>query len=76
LVCQLLPLDKPSAKDYAGTVKITSSDSNAVLPANAGLSNGVGSFSVTLETAGFQSITATDTVTGSITGTSNSITVT
>ena len=33
-----------TATGYAGTVKITSSDSEAVLPANAGLTNGVGSF--------------------------------
>jgi|GEM_PF-1239745 len=63
------------ATGYAGTVKITSSDSQAVLPANAGLTNGVGSFSVTLETAGSQSITATDTVTSSITGSQTGITV-
>ena len=48
---------------YTGTVAITSSDGQAVLPPNAVLTNGVGSFSVTLETAGSQSITATDTVT-------------
>ena len=60
---------------YAGTVAITSSDSKAVLPPNALLSSGTGSFSVTLETAGTWSITATDTVTGSITGSQSSITV-
>ena len=60
---------------YAGTVKITSSDGKAVLPSNAGLPNGVGSFSVTLETAGSQSITATDTVSSSITGSQSGITV-
>ena len=63
------------ATGYAGTVKITSSDGAAVLPANAGLSGGVGSFSVTLETVGSQSITATDTVSGSISGSQNGITV-
>jgi hypothetical protein len=35
----------------------------------------VGTFSATLKTVGPQTITATDTVTASITGTSNSITV-
>lgn len=60
---------------YAGTVAITSSDSAAVLPANAGLSSGVGSFSVTLKTVGSQSITATDTVTSSITGSQPGIVV-
>ena len=63
------------ATGYAGTVKITSSDSQAVLPANSVLSSGVGSFSVTLKTAGTQSITVTDTVTSSITGLQNGITV-
>jgi hypothetical protein len=63
------------ATGYAGTVKITSSDPKAVLPANAGLTNGVGTFSVTLETAGTQSITATDTVTSTITGSQTGITV-
>ncbi len=61
---------------YAGTVAITSSDAQAVLPANAGLTNGVGSFSVTLKTAGTQSITATDTVTSSIAGSQTGIAVT
>jgi len=60
---------------YAGTVKITSSDSLAVLPANAALTNGVGSFAVTLKTAGSQSITATDTVTSAINGSQTAITV-
>jgi len=45
-----------------------------VLPANGGLAGGVGAFSVTLETAGSQSITATDTVTGSIAGSQTGIT--
>src|SRR5262249_30340335 len=43
-----------------------------VLPADATLTNGVGTFSETLKTAGSETITATDTVTSSITGTSNS----
>jgi hypothetical protein len=57
-----------AATGYAGTVHITSSDSSATLPANGALSGGVGSFSVTLRTLGTQSVTATDTVTASITG--------
>jgi hypothetical protein len=60
---------------YAGTVAITSSDSKAVLPANAQLTDGVGSFIVTLVTAGSQSITATDTVSNSITGSQTGLTV-
>jgi RHS repeat-associated protein len=64
-----------TATGYAGTVHFTSTDGSAVLPANATLTNGVGTFSATLKTAGNQTITATDTVTSSITGVTNSITV-
>ena len=60
---------------YTGTVHFTSSDGAAVLPANSTLTNGVGTFSVTLKTAGAQTIAATDTVTASITGVSGSVTV-
>ena len=60
---------------YSGTVHFTSSDGQAVLPANSGLTNGVRTFSVTLKTAGSQTVTATDTVTSSITGTCGSISV-
>jgi probable HAF family extracellular repeat protein len=60
---------------YAGTVHFTSTDLQAVLPANATLKNGTGTFSATLNTVGSQTITATDTVTVSITGSSNSISV-
>jgi hypothetical protein len=56
---------------YSGTVQFTSSDPQAVLPHNSTLTNGVGSFSATLKTAGAQTITATDTVTTSIVGTAN-----
>jgi hypothetical protein len=60
---------------YAGTVHFTSSDGQAILPADSTLTNGTGTFSATLKTAGGQTITATDTITGSITGTSSSINV-
>ena len=63
---------------YTGTVHVTSSDAQAVLPANytfTGGDAGTHVFSVTLKTAGTQSITATDTVTGSITGSQSGITV-
>jgi hypothetical protein len=59
---------------YAGTVHLTSTDGQAVLPANATLANGVGTFSVTLETAGTQTLTAIDTANAGIAGTSNPIT--
>ncbi|HEY1433063.1 MAG TPA: hypothetical protein VGF39_15765 [Stellaceae bacterium] len=58
---------------YAGTVHFTSTDGAAVLPANSTLTAGVGTFSATLNTAGNQTITATDTVTTSVTGTSGVI---
>ncbi|MGA8307892.1 MAG: Ig-like domain-containing protein [Candidatus Acidiferrales bacterium] len=60
---------------YTGTVHFTGSDTQAVLPANSTLTNGVGTFSVTLKTAGAQTIAATDTVTATITGSSGTITV-
>ncbi|GAA0717424.1 choice-of-anchor Q domain-containing protein [Dokdonella soli] len=64
-----------TATGYTGTVHFTSSDGSAVLPANATLSSGVGTFSATLKTAGTQSLTATDTVTASITGKQTGIVV-
>ena len=67
-----------TATGYGGTVKITSTDGQAVLPANYAFlagDNGVHQLSVTLKTAGTQSITATDTGTGSITGSQTGITV-
>jgi hypothetical protein len=42
------------------TVGITSSDTNATLPANAALASGTKAFSVTLKTAGSRTVTATD----------------
>src|ERR1700676_5588947 len=60
---------------YSGTVHFSSSDGQAVLPTNSTLTSGTGTFSATLKTLGSQTITATDTVTASITGTSNSINV-
>ena len=67
-----------NALGYTGTVHFTSSDSQAVLPANytfLAADKGTHTFSATLKTAGTQSITATDTVTGTITGTQNGISV-
>jgi len=64
-----------TATGYSGTVHFTSSDGAATLPANSTLTNGTGTFSATLRTAGNQTITATDTVSPSVTGTSNSIAV-
>ena len=59
-------------------VHFTSSDGAATLLANytfVGGDGGVHSFSATLITVGTWSITATDTVTGSITGTQSGIVV-
>jgi len=55
---------------YTGTVHLTSTDPKAVLPANSRLTNGTGNFTVTLNTTGSQTISATDSVAASITGTS------
>jgi hypothetical protein len=66
-----------TATGYSGTVRFTSSDSSAVLPllADSTLTNGTENFPATLKTVGGQTITAKDTVTPSITGTSKSISV-
>jgi len=65
------------ATGYTGTVSLTSSDPHAVLPSSLIFpgTTGTQAFAVTLETAGAQSITATDTVTSSITGAESGITV-
>jgi hypothetical protein len=62
------------ATGYGGTVHLTSSDGQAVLPADATLSNGTGTFSVILKTAGSPTVTATDTANSSLTG-STTVTV-
>ncbi len=56
------------ATNYSGTVHFTSSDVQAVLPPNSTLTKGAGAFSATLNTVGSQTITASDTATGSVTG--------
>jgi hypothetical protein len=60
-----------TAVSYRGTVHFTSSDSQSLLPGDytfLAADNSVQSFGAILDTAGNQTITATDTVTGSITG--------
>src|SRR4029077_20871850 len=54
------------ATGYSGAVHFTSSDASASLPANSSLTNGTGAFSATLDKAGNQTITSTDTATSSI----------
>ena len=63
---------------YAGTVLFSSSDGQAVLPANysfAAADGGVHTFSATLNTAGTQSITVTDTAASFRAGSQTGITV-
>ena len=66
-----LKADGTVSTGYTGTVQLTSSDSQAVLPASytfvAG-DNGVHIFNVTLKTAGQQTVTATDSTTTTATG--------
>ena len=62
-----------TAAGYTGTVHFTSTDVSATLPSNSTLTAGAGTFSATLATSGNQTVTATDTVTSSINGTSNVI---
>jgi hypothetical protein len=56
---------------YTGTVHFASSDSQAILPPDSALTNGTGSFPVTMGSAGPQSITVTDTSNSSLTTTVN-----
>jgi hypothetical protein len=55
-----LKADNSTDTNYTDTVHFTSSDGAAVLPGNMTLTNGVGTFSATLKTAGNQTITASD----------------
>src|SRR5262249_46247154 len=57
-----------TASGYSGTVHFASSDSQAVLPADSALSHRTGTFSAPLKTAGSATLTATDTATGSLSG--------
>jgi hypothetical protein len=66
------------ATSYTGTVHFTSSDGQAVLPADYTFTSadaGAHTFSATLKSAGNQTITVTDTATPQSTGTSAAITV-
>jgi hypothetical protein len=63
---------------YLGTVHFTSSDPLANLPADytfTAVDAGTHSFSVSMFTAGLQTVTATDTVMTNVRGTSNAITI-
>src|SRR5262249_39767510 len=72
-----LDANNNAAIGYNGTVTITGSDSGAGHVYTGGtFSNGIGVFSETLVTAGPQTLTATDTTSTTIAGTSAPITVT
>lgn len=60
------------ATSYNGTVHVTSSDAAATLPSDVNLINGAATVNVTFRTIGTQTVTATDVVTPSITGTVSS----
>jgi len=60
---------------YSGTVHFTSTDPAAVLPTDAPLSGGKGTFSVALATAGSQTISVADAGNAALKGTSNTIAV-
>ena len=65
-----------TATPYTGTVHFTSTDLSATLPADTTFASGVsGTLTATFSTLGNQTITATDTVSASITGTSGTIAV-
>ncbi len=60
---------------YTGTVHITTTDTTAKLPADATLAQGVGTFTVTFNTTGNQTITASDTVGDASSGISPAVSV-
>lgn len=62
------------ATNYSGPVVFTSSDAQAVFPTTLTLTSGVGTFSITLKTAGSQTLTVADAG-GSPSVTSGSVTV-
>ena len=64
-----------TATTFADPVHFTSSDSRATLPGNTTLTDGIGTFTATLVTTGLQTITASDLLSSSISGTSSSISV-
>ena len=60
------------AMSYSGTVHFTSSDAAAILPSDAALINGMTTVDVKFLTVGTQTLTATDIVNDTITGTLSS----
>jgi len=67
-----------TASGYVGTIRLTSSDAAAILPSDytfGAADQGTHSFPATLNTAGAQTLTATDTVSAALTGSQTGITV-
>jgi hypothetical protein len=71
VIVTALDANNHTVTGYAGTVHFTSSDGQAALPGDATLTNGTGTFTATLKTAGSQTVTAADTANGAITGQAN-----
>ena len=57
-----------TATSYTGTVHFSSTDLHATLPADSQLSGGTGVFSATFQTAGVQTLTASDATNSGING--------
>ncbi len=66
----------PLGSGYSGTVNITSSINPSVIVATVNITNGFGVFAEMLETAGMQSLIATDTTNTDMTGSESGIVVT
>jgi hypothetical protein len=77
-IFQVTALDRFNNQDttYGGTVEFTTSAAKAQLSDPGALTNGMGNFVAILKSAGIQTVTATDIVNNTLTGTSNPITVT
>src|SRR5207253_2656264 len=56
------------ATGYTGTVHFTSSDPLAILPLDSPLTNGVGTFTATLQSVGPRSVTVSDTAASTVFG--------
>jgi hypothetical protein len=67
--------DGHTLTSFGDTLHFTSSDSQAVLPADSTLTNSTATFSATLKTAGNQTITATDTSNSSVRARSGRVSV-
>jgi len=72
---QALDANNYTVGSFTDSVHFSSTDGAAILPADSTLSNGMAEFPVTLITPGNQTVTATDTVNPSITGTSGPVSI-